>query len=260
MTDASFRSAAYALMIEDNLDQKIQSRRTTFAPVAFGSNIISPAHSRYHFTQKNIWQCTWHFIFIRLKIREDVQATPIEVTTSSPDVADDEQFFFTQGDGESETEEQILLCKDQSPKTATEWVVKQKPSSRKPSIKEFTKIDVNTTLYSINGIKAKARIRVELEADLVLKNLKLKILGQPHADVLLTTDRRCKHYKANEDRIILKDGLLFRKNYGETGSFKSYQIFIAKQLVSEVLRNLNGEFGKHTGITKTIIAYREKYY
>ena len=27
-----------------------------------------------------------------------------------------------------------------------------------------------------------------------------------------------KQYKANEDRIILKDGLLFRKYYGETGS------------------------------------------
>ena len=131
---------------------------------------------------------------------------------------------------------------------------------KKPSIKEFTKIDGNTTSYSINGIKANARIRVEKDADLVLKNLKLKILGQPHDDVLLTTDRRFKHYKANEDRIILKDGLLFRKYYGETGSVKYYQILIPKQLVNEVLRNLHGEFGKHPGITKTIIAYRGKYY
>ena len=30
---------------------------------------------------------------IRLKIREDVQTTPIEVTTSSSDVADEEHFF-----------------------------------------------------------------------------------------------------------------------------------------------------------------------
>ena len=43
MTDASFRSAGYALMIEDNPDQKIQSKRKTYAPVAFGSNIFSPA-------------------------------------------------------------------------------------------------------------------------------------------------------------------------------------------------------------------------
>ena len=92
----------------------------------------------------------------------------------------------------------------------------------KSSIKEFRKIDGNTTSYSINGNKASARIRVEQDADLVLKNLKLNILGQQHDDVLLATDRRFKHYKANEDRIILKDGLLFRKYYGETGSVKYY--------------------------------------
>ena len=43
MTDASFRSAGYALMIEDNPDQKIQSKGKTYAPVAFGSKFFSPA-------------------------------------------------------------------------------------------------------------------------------------------------------------------------------------------------------------------------
>ena len=128
------------------------------------------------------------------------------------------------------------------------------------SIKAFTKIDRNTTAYSPHGIKANARIRVEQDTDLVLKNLKLKMLGQHNDDVLLTTDRRFQHYKANEDRIILKDGLLLRKYYGDTGSVKYYQIPIPNQVVNEVLRSLHGDFGKHPGITKTIIAYREKYY
>ena len=43
MTDASFRGAGYALMIEYNPDQKIQSKRKTYAPVVFGSKIFSPA-------------------------------------------------------------------------------------------------------------------------------------------------------------------------------------------------------------------------
>ena len=43
MTDASFKSAGYALMIEDNPDQKIQSKMKTYAPVAFGSKVFSPA-------------------------------------------------------------------------------------------------------------------------------------------------------------------------------------------------------------------------
>ena len=81
----------------------------------------------------------------------------------------------------------------------------------KPNIKEFGKIDGNSTSYSIHGMNTNARIRVEQDVDLVLKNLKLKIIGHPYDEVLLTTDKRFKHYKANEDRIILKDGPLLRK-------------------------------------------------
>ena len=82
----------------------------------------------------------------------------------------------------------------------------------------------------MNGTKAKARIRIEQDVDVLLKNMKLKILGQPHDEVLMMTDSRYKNYKANKDRIILKDGLLFRKYFGETGSVKYYQILIPKQL------------------------------
>ena len=285
MTNASFRSAGYALMIEGNPDQKIQSKRKTYAPVAVGSKVFSPAQLKMslyskeflaiymaflefaHFlwetskptivlmdnksvtrffqtkaTPPSLWNaCDYVLQFnfkieliagsvntaadflsrlelkvsekIHLKIREDVQTTPIEVSTSSSDVGDEEQFFFTQPDGQDETEEQIIQRKTQSQKKAAEWVVKQELSSMKPIIKEFTKIDGNTTSYSSNGIKASTRIRLEQDAHLVLKNLKLKILGQPHDDVQLATDRRFKHYKANDDRIILKDGLLFRKYY-----------------------------------------------
>ena len=130
----------------------------------------------------------------------------------------------------------------------------------KPSIKEFTKIDGNTTSYSIHGIKANARIRVEQDVDLVLNNLKLKIIGQPYDEVLLRTDNWFKHYNPDESRIILKDGLLFLKYYGETGNIKYYQILIPKWLNDEIRWSLHGEFGKRRGFTKTIIAYRRKYY
>ena len=62
MTDASFRSAGYALMIEDNPDQKIQSKRKTYAPVSFGSKVFSPHNLRCQFTRKNFWQSTWLFL------------------------------------------------------------------------------------------------------------------------------------------------------------------------------------------------------
>ena len=183
MTDASFRSAGYALIIEDNTDQKIQSKRKTYAPVAFGSKIFSPAQLKMSIYSKEflaiymallefahiLWEATkptivltdsksvthifqlkaippalWNacdYVFqfnfkiahiagsvntaadflsrlelkvtakIRLKIREKIQTTPIEVTTSSSDVADEEQFFFTHADDSNESEKQTLQQK-----------------------------------------------------------------------------------------------------------------------------------------------------
>ena len=168
--------------------------------------------------------------------------------------------FSSHADYTNESEEQTLERKEQSRQNAKQWAVIEDSSLLKTSVKEFTKIDGNTTSYSMNGIKANARIRVEQDAHLVLKNLKLKILGQPYDEVLMITDSRYKNGRANEDRIILKDGLLFRKYFGETGNVKYYQNLIPKQLVREILRSLHGEFGKHPGIYKTIIAYSEKYY
>ena len=43
MTDASFRTSGYALMIEEKDDKKLTSKKKTFAPVAFGSKVFSPA-------------------------------------------------------------------------------------------------------------------------------------------------------------------------------------------------------------------------
>ena len=326
MTDASFTSAGYALMIEDNPDQKIQSNRKTYAPVAFGSKLFSPAQLKMSLYSKEflaiymaflefahiLWEATkptivltdnksvtrffqtkaippalWNacdyvlqfnlkiahiagpvntaadFLSrlepkvtekIRLKIREDIHTTPIEVTTSSSDVADEEQIFFTHADDGKESEEQTLERKEQSRQNAKQWAANEELPALKTSVKEFTKIDGNTTSYSMHGIKANARIRVEHDVNLVLKNMKIKTLGQPYDEVLIMTDTRYKNYKANEDRIVLKDGLLFRKYFGETDSVKYYQILIPKQLVEEVVRSVHGDFGKHPGISKTIIA------
>ena len=43
MTDASFRASGYALMIEEDPNKKLNSKKKTFAPVAFGSKVFSPA-------------------------------------------------------------------------------------------------------------------------------------------------------------------------------------------------------------------------
>ena len=46
MSDASFTAAGYAIMIEDDPNQKLQSKRKTYAPIAFGSKTNIPQRIR----------------------------------------------------------------------------------------------------------------------------------------------------------------------------------------------------------------------
>ena len=197
MTDASLRSVGYAVMIEDNTDQNIQSKRKTYTPVAFGSKNFSPAQLKISIYSKEflpmymaflefahilceatkstivltdnksvtrffqtkaippgLWNaCDYVLQFnfkiahiassvntaadflsrlelkvtekIRLKIGEDIQTTPIEVTTSSSDVADVKQFFFTQADNNDESEKQTFQRKEQSKQNAKQWAMNE---------------------------------------------------------------------------------------------------------------------------------------
>ena len=53
MTESSFRSAGYALMVEENPDEKIESTRKTYAPVAFSSKFSPPRKSKCPYTKRN---------------------------------------------------------------------------------------------------------------------------------------------------------------------------------------------------------------
>ena len=108
---------------------------------------------------------------ISLKIREDIQTTPMEMTTSSSVVADEEQFFFTQADKNDEPEEWTLDLNEQSKQNAKQFVANEESSSLKKSVKQWLKINGITKTFSMIEIKGNARIRVEKDVDLVLKNM-----------------------------------------------------------------------------------------
>ena len=49
-------------MVEANQTRKKQSKRKTYAPVAFGSKIFFQAQHKMSNYLKEIWQSTWHFL------------------------------------------------------------------------------------------------------------------------------------------------------------------------------------------------------
>ena len=99
---------------------------------------------------------------IRLIFREIIQTILIEVTTSSSDVADEEQFFFTQADNENESEEQTN--KPLNKKNKRRWNgLQMRNHPPGTNCEKITKSDEKTTSYSMNEIKANARTLVEQE-------------------------------------------------------------------------------------------------
>ena len=86
MTDASFRSAGSALMIDDNPDQKIQSKRKTYAPVAFDSKIFSPAQLKMSIYSKEILAIYMAFLEFAHILWEAAKPT-IVLTATSPSPA-----------------------------------------------------------------------------------------------------------------------------------------------------------------------------
>ena len=79
---------------------------------------------------------------------------------------------------------------------------------------------------------------------------------------LLQTDPTAKRLLVHENRLLVKDGVLMRKYYGECGQFSYHQILIPEHLVTELLdkfMEILGQMGKHPGITKKIQECRSKY-
>ena len=327
MTDASFRASGYASMIEGNDDRKVLFKRKTFAPVAFGSRVFSPAHLKMSIYCKEffaiylaflefrhiLWETTipnlvstdnrsvtlffqtqttppalWNacdyvlqFKFrilhvagsqntaadflsrlgltptekIQLKLCNDIVTSPIEVNIQSTDVADEEQLFFLP-DEEDESEQDIFAIKTFSKQRAIDEHEKQLSTK----VTEVINIPLNSAVYTFGTIKENARIRNEQDADPLLKALKLRLLHEEYDKYLLKTEPRGRNLLRHEERIVMKDGVLMRKYYGEDRTVSHHQIITPKHINPELLSTLHGKTNKHPGFTKMIRECRSKYY
>ena len=83
--------------------------------------------------------------------------------------------------------------------------------------------------------KENARIRSEQDADPLLKALKLRIPHEEYDKHLLKTEPRGKNPLQHEERLIMKDGVLMWKYYGEDATVTHHQIIIPKNKVPELL-------------------------
>ena len=60
MSDASFTAAGYAIMVEDDPNQKLKSKRITYAPKASGSKTFNPTQAKMSIYAN--FPCTLHLL------------------------------------------------------------------------------------------------------------------------------------------------------------------------------------------------------
>ena len=120
------------------------------------------------------------------------------------------------------------------------------------------------TVEEIANITQKLRrtnqILLEKSRDPILLQLKAKLQKEEYSEEILQQDIRYKYYLNNIDRIVLKDEIVTRQYYDETGQVKNHQIFFPKHLLKELLHAIHGTAHRHPGISKMLQDIRQKYY
>ena len=177
------------------------------------------------------------------KMREDVETRPIEVNVQSAGVSEEEQVFFNEeGD---ETEEQTWERKRLSKEghKVDETVIQFDAKSEN---------NVDETTNFTQKLRRTNQILMEQARDPTLLQLEAKIQNETFSEEILQHDIRYKLYLNNSDRIVLKDEVITRQCYNETGQVKYHQILLPKHLLEELLLALHGTAHKHPGILKML--------
>ena len=186
-----------------------------------------------------------------LKIRADVETQPIEVNVQSAGVSEEEQVFYTEED--NETEEQIWERKRQS-KTGL------KVSETVIQVDVFSENNLDEIINITQKLCKTNQILLKQSKDQVLLKLKAKIQKEEDSEEILQQGIRYKHYLNNLERITLKDEILRRQYYDETGQVKHHQILLPKHLLKELLQAIHGTAHRHPGISKMLKEISQKYY
>ena len=120
------------------------------------------------------------------------------------------------------------------------------------------------TVEEITNFTQKLRrtnqILLEQSRDPTLLQLKAKLQKEEYSEEILQQDIRYKYYLNNIDRIVLKNEIVTRQYYDETGQVKYHQILLPKHLLKELLQAIHGTAHRHPGISKMLQEIRQKYY
>ena len=103
------------------------------------------------------------------------------------------------------------------------------------------KVSINPQPVQLTTEKDTSKITQKF--DQVLRNLRYKIEGEPYDETEFTHNYQYKHYLQNIIRIEIRQDVLTKRYYNDTGMISHYQILLPKQLLDEFLHALRRQVG-----------------
>ena len=101
---------------------------------------------------------------------------------------------------------------------------------------------------------------IEQDAEPVLLKIKKQLLGLLFDEQLLATNPRYTNYCRCKNYIIIKDDMLYRRNYNDVGNVSQLQVLVPMQLKDTIRNSSHAQAGKQPGISKMMPKIRQKHY
>ena len=171
-----------------------------------------------------------------MSIRNDIQTKAIE------GIVVEEQIYILPDD---EMEENQLWEAKLNVRNQAQNETHNDPVNNVTQLQHFHKPTSGLNICSEGHFKDYARIRLEQNNDIVLRNLRAKLEGNPMDGNDLASDNRYQHYLQNMTRSGSKQEVLTRRYDTNTGT-------TSQQLLEELLQASHGHNSNHPGITNVI--------
>ena len=194
---------------------------------------------------------------LEMTFRNDIHTKAIELNIQSSGIVEEEQIYILLDD---EIDESHIWEEKQNVRNQAQIGTHNEPKNAVSELQQFHKPTSRLILVSSGYFRDNARIRLEQNNDVVLRNLRAKIEGDSFDENELASAYRYHHYLQKITRTEIKQNVLTRKYYTDTGTVSHYQILLPIQLLDEFLQALHGHNSNHTGITEMIQEARLKYY
>ena len=150
---------------------------------------------------------------LQMSIQNDIQTNAKEVNIQSSGIVEEEQIYIRPDD---EFDENKLWEEKQNVRNQAQIETHKDPENNVTELQQFHKPTPGLNTCSERYFQDNARIRLEQNNDIVLRNLRAKIERNPFDENDLASGYRYQHYLPNITRIEIKQEVLTCKYYTDT--------------------------------------------